>query len=176
MKNIKNKYIIDLIDNYYDEKNKGYYIIMELCDDDLRKILNKYIPNGLSINIIIKIFYQLNEAFNALREKNYIHRDLKPENILIKYINFNIKLSDFNFSTNEINISIKSHSKLGTKKYMATEIDYKYNNKYDLGSLGVILYKLYTNKYIFYSENKEEENNRFKKRKRIKRLYLKYFK
>jgi hypothetical protein len=59
---------------------------------------------------------------------------------------------------------------------MATEIDYKYNNKYDLGSLGVILYKLYTNKYIFYSENKEEENNRFKKRKRIKRLYLKYFK
>ena len=38
MKKIKNKYIIELIDNFYDETNKGYCIVMELCDGNLRDI------------------------------------------------------------------------------------------------------------------------------------------
>jgi len=166
LKDIKNKYIIDLKDYYYDEINKGYCIIMELCDDDLKKILKKDKTKGLSLKIINKIFYQLNEALKAMRNKKYIHRDLKPDNILIKYTDtnkndFNIKLSDFNFSTNEINSSVKSHSVLGTKKYIAPEIENnKYNVKCDLWSLGVILYELYTNKYIFYSHNKNEQENR----------------
>ena len=109
-KKIKNKYIIKLIDNFYDEINKGYCIVMELCDEDLRKILNRYKPNGLPLNIINIIFYQLNEALKAMREKNYTHRDLKPENILIKYsenkINFDIKLTDFGLSTDDINSTI----------------------------------------------------------------------
>ena len=43
---------------------------------------------------------------------------------------------------------------------MAPEIETNYyNNKCDLWSLGVILYELYTNKYIFYSNNLIEQNN-----------------
>ena len=110
MKTIKNKYIIELKDYFIEnnKNNKGYCIVMELCDGNLRQILNKYKPNGLPINIINKIFIQLNEALKAMRKKNYIHRDLKPENILIKYTdknknNFNIKLSDFGLSTDKIN-------------------------------------------------------------------------
>ncbi len=39
-----------------------------------------------------------------------------------------------------------------SKNYMAPEIEKNnYNNKCDLWSLGVILYELYTNNYIFYS-------------------------
>ena len=34
MKNIKNKYIIELIDNFYDEINEGYCIVMDLCDEE----------------------------------------------------------------------------------------------------------------------------------------------
>ena len=83
MKNIKNKYIIELKDNFYDEINKGYCIVMELCDGNLKDILNKYKPNGLPLNIINKIFIQLNEALKAMRINNYSHRNLKPENILI---------------------------------------------------------------------------------------------
>ena len=52
MKNIKSKYVIKLKDNFYDEKNEGYCIVMELCDGDLRQILNKYKPKGLPLNII----------------------------------------------------------------------------------------------------------------------------
>ena len=84
-KNIKSKYIIELKDNFYDQTNEGYCIVMELCDGDLRKILNEYKPNGLSLRLICKIFYQLNEALKTMRDNEYTHRDLKPSNILIKY-------------------------------------------------------------------------------------------
>ena len=157
MKNIKNKYIIDLKDNFYDNINKGYCIVMELCDEDLRIILNKYKPNGLSLNIINKIFIQLNDVLKEMRSKNYTLLNLKPENILIKYTdtnknNFDIKLTDFMFSTNKHNFSINE-----TLNYMAPEIEnYNYNDKCDLWSLGVLLYELYTNKYIFDSNNPKE--------------------
>ena len=52
MKHIKNKYIIELKDYFYYEKNKCYCIVMELCDGDLRDILNKYKPKGLPLNIM----------------------------------------------------------------------------------------------------------------------------
>ena len=165
MKNLKNKYIIELKDNFYDEINKGYCILMELYDENLRKILNKYKPNGIPLNIINKIFIQLNEALKAMNDKNYIIKYLKPENILIKYnktneINFDIKLIDFEFSNNEI---INIFSKTETPIYIAPELEkYNYNNKCVLWNLGVILYELYTNKYIFDSNDpKERENNRY---------------
>ena len=98
---------------------------------------------------------------------NYTHRDLKPENILIKYLdkdknNFDIKLTDFGLSSNEIHSSINEHSIVGTKKYMANYMapeveDFNYNNKCDLWSLGVILYELYTNNYIFDSDIQKEK-------------------
>ena len=155
MKTIKNRYIIELKD-YFIIKNNGYCIVMELCDCNLKDILNNN-PNGLPINIINKIFTQLNEALNIMRKNKYYHRDLKPENILIKYTdenktNFDIKLTDFGLSSNEINSIVQTHSNVGSEKYKAPEVDYfEYNNKSDLWSLGIILYELYTNKYIFDS-------------------------
>jgi len=165
MKKIKSKYIIELKDNFYDEKNKGYCIVMELCDGDLRDILNKYKPKGLPLDVINKIFIQLNDALKAMIDIEFTHRDLKPENILIKYLdkdknNFDIKLTDFGLSINEIYSTINEHSKGGTKNYMAPEIEkFNYNNKCDLWSLGVILYELYTNNYIFYSNDPKVEND-----------------
>ena len=171
MKKIKSKYIIELIDYFYDKINKGYCIVMELCDGDLRQILKKYKPNGLPLYLIKKIFSQLNEALKKLRDNGYIHRDLKPENILIKYMDekkedFICKLTDFGYSTNEINSSVNKNTNAGTENYKAPEIEsFDYNNKCDLWSLGVILYELYTNKYIFDSDNvKEKVINRYEGR------------
>ena len=45
---MKNKYIIELKEYFYDENNEGYCIVMELCDGDLRQILNKYKPKGFT--------------------------------------------------------------------------------------------------------------------------------
>jgi len=86
----KNKYIIELKDNFFDENNNGYCIVMELCDGNLKDILDKKEnKSGLPLNIINKIFMQLNEALKTMISKEIIHRDLKPENILIKYTDKN---------------------------------------------------------------------------------------
>ena len=84
-------------------------------------ILNKYKPKGLPLNMINKIFIQLNDALKAMIDIEYTHRDLKPENILIKYTdkdknNFDIKLTDFGLST-EINSSIKTFLCRNSKLY-----------------------------------------------------------
>ena len=87
MQKIKSKYIIKLKDSFYDESYEGYCIVMELCDSDLRKILEKYKPKGLPLNLINKIFLQLNDVLKEMSKIEFVHRDLKPENILIKYKN-----------------------------------------------------------------------------------------
>ncbi len=168
IKKLKNKYIIELRDNFFDEINKGYCIVMELCDGNLKDILEKY-KEGLPLNMVNKIFIQLNEALKTMINKEIIHRDLKPDNILIKYTdknNFDIKLTDFGLSANDINSNIETHTNVGHEKYKAPEVDnYEYNKKCDLWSLGIILYELYTNKYIFDSSNpKERKINRKKGR------------
>ncbi len=142
MKNIQNKYIIEYKENFFDIKNNGFCIIMELCDGNLRNILNNYKPNGLPLDLIIKIFKQLNEALKTMRESELIHRDLKPENILIKYTdtnktNFDIKLADFGLTAYNINSIIQTQSKnAGTPIYRAPEVEsLHYNNKCDLWRL-----------------------------------------
>ena len=126
-----------------------------------------------------KIFIQLNDALKTMRDNNYIHRDLKPENILIKYTddnrnNFDIKLSDFGFSTKEINSSFHTFSNVGTRNYMDPQIETNnYNNKCDLWSLGVLLYELYTNKNIFYYNNQKKETKIDMKEKSLKKLIMK---
>ena len=108
---------------------------MELCDGNLKEILNKYKLKGLPLNLINKIFIQLNAALKAKRGIAYSPRVLKSENILIRYTdnnknNFDIKLTDFGFSTDEIHSSINVHSSKGTIIYMTPEIEtYEYNNK-----------------------------------------------
>ena len=166
MKNIKSKYIVKLKENFYDEQYEGYCIVIDICDSDLKKILVKYKNKGkgLPFQFVYKIFLQLNDVLKKMYEKNCFHRDLKPENILIKYtdnVNFDIKLTDFGLSTSDLNSSIESHSIVGTHNYRAPEVDeYDYNNKCDLWSLGVILYELYTNKYIFGSNDEKEFNRK----------------
>ena len=125
---------------------------MKLCDRDLKDILNEYKSKGLPLNLIKKIFIQLNEALKTMKEKGIINKDLKPENILIKYsdnnkTNFDIKLNNFGLSNNES--TINNFIKLNTKDYTSPEIDKK------------IIYELCTNRYIFDVDNpKDRENNR----------------
>ena len=59
----------------------NYNLIMELCDGDLEKELQKR-PNGFSVDEVRYIISQLNNAFKKMDENNIIHRDLKLQNIL----------------------------------------------------------------------------------------------
>ena len=142
---------------------------MELCDCSLRDILNKYKKKneGLPIDMIKKILNQLNIVLKKMNEMEITHRDIKPENILIKYIDekkedFNIKLCDFGLCK-EIKSTKIDLTRAGTNKYMAPEVeDGEYNNKVDLWSIGVLIYELYYNDYIFKGkDSKKTTLNRY---------------
>ena len=123
-----------------------YYIVMEKCDEDLRKYIERN-KGGFSDAMIKNILLQLNEAFKMMHSNNLIHRDLKPANIFIKNVsenNFIIKLADFGLSRIFNNKSFSTQK--GTPLYAAPELCTAKGNympiKCDLWAIGVIIYEL----------------------------------
>ena len=143
MKKIKCKNYVEYYDSYSDKD--FYYIVMEKCDEDLRKFIERN-KGGLSDAMIKNILLQLNEALKMMHSNNLIHRDLKPANIFIKNVsenNFIIKLADFglsrvfnnkDFSTNKGSFGYCAPEQLGKDDYDPT--------KCDLWSIGVIIYEI----------------------------------
>ena len=98
-----------------------------------------------------------------MQQHKIIHRDLKLGNILIKFTdeskkNFIPKLSDYGFSKELNNYNFAANTHLGTPATMAPEIimNYPYNEKSDLWSVGVMMYQLYY-KQVPYEGNTEQE-------------------
>ena len=151
MKNIKCQNSVEYYD-HFDDKD-FYYIVMEKCDEDLTKLIERN-KGGISDSMIKNILLQLNKAFKMMNSKNLIHRDLKPANILIKYDsqnNFIIKLSDFGLSRVFNNQNFSTNK--GTFGYSAPEQgETMYNpTKSDLWSIGVIIYVLKFNDVPYMS-------------------------
>ncbi|CAG2177866.1 unnamed protein product, partial [Oppiella nova] len=108
LKKVNSAYIAKYYDWWIGEKT--FYIIMEYCPDNLRKILNlrpdlfarQYgkTMNDLEYYMSCEIFRQTLECVQYMHELRppVIHRDLKPENILISYDSEHdrfVKLCDF---------------------------------------------------------------------------------
>ena len=150
------KYSTKLIDTF--EENNNIYIIMELCNTDLEKVLQQ--KGSFDVNLIRKILTQLNQVFCIMYKHRIIHRDLKLPNILIKYTNaqrteFDVKLADFGMSTIVSN-NIATTS-VGTPLMAAPEVlrGQSYTNQADIWSLGVIIYQMYFNKLPYVARNIE---------------------
>ena len=94
LKFVKGKNILNIIDYYEDDKDIFYYIVFEKMDGDLEKLMNEKYKNGMSSNLIRKIFSQINSGLKDMHQKGQCHRDLKPSNILYSYIND--EKTDFN--------------------------------------------------------------------------------
>ena len=151
MKKIKCKNSVEYYDSYSDKD--FYYIVMEKCDEDLSKLLERN-KGGLSDEMIKNILLQLNEAFKMMHSNNLIHRDLKPANIFIKNVsenNFIIKLADFGLSRVFNNQDFSTNK--GTPGYSAPEqSEDNYDpTKCDLWSIGVLIYELKFNKVPYTS-------------------------
>ena len=167
---VKGPNIVKLIDYYEDDKSDYYYFVFEKMEGDLQQLLDTKYKNGMPLEMIKKIFSQLNSALKLMKNCEISHRDLKPANILYSYIgenDFIIKLADFGLVTTDLkNTKIATYA--GTPFYMAPEIEKgKYNDKCDLYSLGIILYQLKTGKNIFGNTSEEfyinRKNNNLKK-------------
>ncbi|KAJ4460434.1 putative CAMK family protein kinase [Paratrimastix pyriformis] len=118
------------------ESNQRLYIVMEYADHGE---LFSYLAGGLRQDLAAALFRQIVEGLFHLHKKGIAHRDLKPENILLSGASFQVKITDFGFSTDSPGAR---RSIRGSPLYAAPEIFLSSGydaRKADLWSLGIIL-------------------------------------
>ena len=128
------------------------YIIREYCSGTLEEFIQCH-NNKIPVNEIQKILKQLMVVFQKLDEKQLIHRDIKPSNIFFSFKglkDFQCKLSGIYLCTKEGNIESK-HIITGTRYITPPEgiKGEKITMKYDLWSVGVLIYYMIKGKYPF---------------------------
>ena len=155
--------------DYFDTKDE-FIIVMELCDDNLLRILSKKPSGGLSPIEIKGILLQLNNVFKIMNENKISHRDIKLTNILVKYDERNknkirVLLSDYGISNQLSLLTTKFMTHAGTALTMAPEIlsNEKYDDKCDLWSLGVVIFQLYARKYPYTGQCESEILNKIER-------------
>lgn len=136
-------YIVEL-DRIISHTNKTY-IIMEHMNGSLSDMLNT--PEGLSVEAVQLLAYQMLLALEYLHAKNIIHRDLKPANILTctcSIASVKFKLADFGLSKH-VTLSQAANTFCGSRAFMAPEYEDHdrqggFTTGVDIWSLGATLY------------------------------------
>ncbi|KAK6591055.1 Ser Thr kinase [Cryptosporidium xiaoi] len=145
---------------------------------DLHSLRHKYnfdIPMGKSIRMVRQLVGVLDFLHTPSREKGIvIHRDIKPENIIVDCVNWDIFLCDFG-DAEEIGSGNKSKLSGATWLYSPIELlssdpmrmkaqtkqSYKYDEKWDIWSLGCVLQEFFGHSNPFeyivdYSDNSDQ--------------------
>lgn len=156
-------HIVSMYDHYIDHEISSIYIFMEYCPKgDFSHFQQKRPMMEWTIN---KYMRQFTSALEYIHNLGVFHRDLKPHNLLLD-VEYNLKVSDFGLSKNEIEGSVAAMHKTycGSPLYMAPEIifDSTYDNKSDLWSVGVILYEWITGHHPYKCKNLYELMTRMK--------------
>lgn len=132
----------------------NYFLILE---DQIEMSLDKLMRQA-SLDLVScwKIAVNIVKALADLQTYELIHKDLQPQNILINPETFDVKLTGFTFATKipRQRFTIKNPTLLeGTLAYMSPEQTGRMNREVDYRtdfySLGVTLYKLFTNQLPF---------------------------
>ncbi|NXC14439.1 TSSK6 kinase, partial [Corythaeola cristata] len=126
--------------------NGKLYIVMEAAATDLLWLMQQLgklpcVPKARDI------FAQVVGAVCYLHDHNLVHQDLKCENVLLTAIGRQAKLSDFGFSKEDNGYPELSTTFCGSAAYACPEVlmGMPYDaKKYDVWSLGVILYVMVT--------------------------------
>jgi eukaryotic-like serine/threonine-protein kinase len=151
MMDFRNDNIVQVYDHF--KEGNSYYIAMEFVDGiSLGDLIEKkrFIPN----EIAMLIFREICKALKYAHDKGVIHRDIKPENVLISKEG-EVKLTDFGIATSKDTEDEGLTSvgmTLGTPAYMSPEQisnTKTVDNRADIYSMGVVLYKMLTGKTPF---------------------------
>jgi len=155
---------------YYNEnlsKDNNFYLLMELCDNNLSNYL-RY--RKLDIGEIYDILIQLNNTFQIMSNSNITHGNMKLENILVKDNTF--KLSGFEIIPDLIKYT-RDYRPEKVCNYLPPELLRKSDNfnidqATDLWSLGVIIYYLFFGEFPFNGNSCQEVLSKIEKNNKKK--------
>lgn len=142
------------------EKKDELYMMMELVDTDLHRLLQS--KTKLSDDHVRILLFQLLNGVLALHENRVLHRDLKPGNLLVNK-DCELQISDFGLarmmpkSINQENPESNAESNMTeyvvTRWYRSPELMLAPNGKYDgavdMWSVGCIFGEMLNRKPMF---------------------------
>jgi serine/threonine protein kinase len=135
------------LDDFLTDEKRNCYMIFELADYNLLKYMSSNERIFSEEGNVKEVFKKIVEAVNDLHEKNIVHRDLKLENVFVfnsKGPMIKIKVGDLGLSTTSERCQMLTQY-CGSPLYSSPEVNkgIPYNGyKYDIWSLGIILYYL----------------------------------
>jgi serine/threonine protein kinase/predicted Zn-dependent protease len=148
---IRHKYVCQMYDLSIEEG--GYYITMEYVrGDDLKGLIRRM--GRFSAAQAINITRQVCEGLVEAHKLGVVHRDLKPQNIMIDQ-NGNARIMDFGIARSLKGKGLTGAGvMIGTPEYMSPEqVEGKeVDQRSDIYSLGVILYKMMTGQTPFQGD------------------------
>ena len=173
LEEFKSPLTVELI-NYVTIRESLDFLVMELCDTDLRTHIYQNISKPLSIYLVRKFLCQLKYIMQKIHDKGVTFRRFKPQNMLIKFTDdskkdFNMKFFNFEYSKNIREILVH-YTYRGPEYYEPPEISSGalYQDNSDIWSTGCILYLCLNQKEAFtdgrYRERGYVEKDRVKKR------------
>jgi len=169
----KHENIARVITSGFHQPSGRWYAIMEFAEgESLSSILERR-PNGLPVQVAIKIIMPVLRALRYADQHNVVHRDIKPENIVVNYLKGSdgsikkviIKVLDWgvaHISDPTIHGGVKltvDQALIGTPQYMSPEQakgDPDIDRRSDLYSAGLVLYEMLTGQLPFHAETTME--------------------
>jgi cyclin-dependent kinase-like len=142
-------------------RRKGkLYLVFEYVEKNMLEYLEEK-QNGLPLELVRVLIYQLCQAIDFCHGNDVIHRDIKPENLLVSN-DHKLKICDFGFAR------ILSSSRGGapltdyvaTRWYRAPELllgSTKYGRPVDIWAIGCIMGELVDGQPLFPGESEIDQ-------------------
>ena len=168
LKNCDGEYSLHLIDDL--EHQDCFNIVTELWDTNLEKhVIN--LGGALTIKEIREIFNKLNIGLREMYNNDIIHGDLNLKNILVKYREDDSIIPKISNYGKKILFNEKLGLMHSETYYSAPELlsGEKYNNKIDLWSVGIILYRLFFGEFPYKGKTQVAIYNQIMSQKPLKK-------
>ncbi|KAM4710562.1 testis-specific serine/threonine-protein kinase 6 [Discoglossus pictus] len=152
LRGIRHPHVVHVFE--FIEVNNGLqFIVMELCSTDLLQLVQR--SGRVAAPQARRLFGQIVSALRYLHEHHVVHRDLKCENVLLTE-DHRVKLTDFGFGRKSLGPTDLCTTYCGSAAYAPPEVllGIPYDPmKYDIWSLGVVLYVMVTGFMPFDDSN-----------------------
>jgi mitogen-activated protein kinase 1/3 len=117
LRRLKHPYVVELFDIIEPKNLETFdtlYVVLELAESDLKKVIKSAIH--LQLKHIQLVIYNLFCAVRYLHSANVLHRDLKPANILVNE-DCSVKICDFGLARSIAGVESASLMLSGSKRF-----------------------------------------------------------
>ncbi|KAG5589433.1 hypothetical protein H5410_039947 [Solanum commersonii] len=155
---------------FYDEERKEGYLVMELMNDTLATYIKDHSGQRkrppFSTSAAVDIMLQIAKGMEYLHSRKIYHGELNPSHVLLRARNssaesyFHVKLKGFGLTSIKSTYKTASHNAADSVIWFAPEVlaeqekpgskcAYKYTEKADVYSFGMICFQILTGKVPF---------------------------